>query len=153
MESSITHHNAPASTDELFLYPISSPTLHPLSPFLLYGTLSLVAPPHSIFLIDTSSSQSFLSSTFRVYIFTPGQLHRSGSVAGRRRISSERLFCLSNYIILYLNERDNSRTYGVVVCRCAKTCIDIIFLSLISPSNLDVACMHACGPVIFLSSN
>ena len=68
IESSITHHNTPASTDELLLYPTSSPTLHPLSPFLLYRTPSLVAPPLSIFLIYTSSSQSFLSSTFCVYI-------------------------------------------------------------------------------------
>jgi hypothetical protein len=64
---------------------LSSSALHPLSPFFL---------PHC--------------SPIYIYSPIPWQLHRSGSVAGRRRISSKRLFCLSKYI----SERSNVTTAG-----------------------------------------
>ena len=111
IESSITHHNTPASTDELLLYPTSSPTLHPLSPFLLYRTPSLAAPPTSIFLIYTSSSQSFLSSTFCVYICVAplGSCIDQGQCVRKEDGSAVNVSSASPSI--YLNECDNSRTW------------------------------------------
>jgi hypothetical protein len=108
---------------------LSSSALHALSPFFLPHCSPIYIHPSLGSSIDQGQWQEEDGSAANVSSASPS---------------------------IYLNDRTWQRQagHGVVVCRCAKTCIDIIFLCSIFSLQLGrsmYACMHACIVQCFFS--